>query len=61
MSFDSSSTLRTPEEWMALKHPTEAIWDPDGWRGPRGRPFTDPIDEAEFNWRYVQCTIGGLR
>ena len=51
--------LRTPDEWLALKHPNLTVMDPDGWRGQNGRPWTDPISEAEFNRRLPYCTVGG--
>jgi hypothetical protein len=47
-----------PAEWMERKHPDMRIADPDGWRGPEGRPFEDPITEKEFDRRYGMCTIG---
>lgn len=56
-----SDVLRTPDAWMRIKHPDKAIYDPDGWRGPNGRSFDDPITEAEFDRRYIQCTIGPKR
>lgn len=49
--------LRTPDEWMAIKHPNGCILDPDGWRGSNGRPMTDAITEEEFDWRYAECTV----
>jgi hypothetical protein len=55
----SSEALRTPEEWLALKHPNLQMRDPDGWRGLSGRAWTDPISEAEFEQRLIRCTISG--
>jgi len=52
-----ADVLRTPTEWMDIKHPDLVIYDPDGWRGPNGRSFDDPISEAEFDRRYPMCTI----
>jgi hypothetical protein len=46
---------------MLIKHPDRDIYDPDGWRGPNGRSFDDPITEEEFDRRYIQCTIGPRR
>lgn len=60
-SDDSASpVLRTPDEWLALNHPNLTVMDPDGWRGPKGRPWTDPISEAEFNRRLPYCTVTGI-
>jgi hypothetical protein len=54
-------TLLTPTEWMRIKHPNMDVYDPDGWRGPNGRPWGDAISEAEFDLRYLECTIGPRR
>jgi hypothetical protein len=59
MQPTSSDDLRTPDEWLMLKHPNLKVYDPDGWRGLSGRPWTDPISEDEFDQRLVRCTIGG--
>ena len=56
----SDEVLRTPEEWIAIKHPGKFVMDPDGWRGPNGRPFTDRISEAEFTRRFLRSTVGGV-
>lgn len=55
----SDPVLRTPDEWLALKHPRLRVHDPDGWRGEAGRPWTDAISEDEFDSRLVSCTISG--
>lgn len=41
-----SPPLLPPQDWQ----PITGHWvaDPDGWRGSSGRPWTDPIDKAEF-------------
>ena len=49
------SDLRTPDEWCAAYG--IQIMDPDGWRGSKGRPWTDPIDVVEFQRRLWICTI----
>lgn len=46
--------IRTPEEWCQLLG--WQILDPDGWRGRRGRPWTDPISQAEFERRAGEST-----
>jgi hypothetical protein len=53
--------FRTPSEWLVLNYPGLAVYDPDGWRGPNGRSWDDPISEAEFEERFVRCTIGPNR
>lgn len=47
--------LRTPENWCELLD--ARILDPDGWRGPDGRDWNDPIDRKEFDRRYKRCTV----
>lgn len=54
----SNGIFRTPEEWIRLNYPGLAVYDPDGWRGPTGRPFTDRITESEFEERFSNCTVG---
>lgn len=51
--------LRTPEEWLNLKHPNLHVIDPDGWRGVNGKPWDQPISEEEFDRRLPWCTIQG--
>lgn len=46
--------LRTPGEWQCRKG--IRILDPDGWRGRDGRPWSDPITEAEFDQRAAPST-----
>lgn len=46
--------LKTPDEWCQITG--TQIVDPDGWRGASGRPFTDPINEAEFQRRLSVST-----
>ena len=46
---------RTPDEWCTLLGVT--IVDPDGWRGPAGRPWTDAITRGEFDRRAATSTI----
>jgi hypothetical protein len=51
----NADTLRTPDEWandLGIH-----ILDPDGWRGPNGRNFSDPIAADEFDRRVWMCTI----
>lgn len=48
--------LKTPDEWIA-ERPGLHVLDPDGWRGRDGRPWTDPITEAEFTRRLWMCTL----
>lgn len=48
--------LRTPDEWQAAI-PDVRIVDPDGWRGPKGRPWTDRISRREYLERRAQCTV----
>jgi hypothetical protein len=55
----SSEVLRTPAEWLRLKHPALRIHDPDGWRGVAGRPWDDQISEPEFDRRLQRCTVSG--
>lgn len=47
--------LKTPDEWCKLLG--YEVMDPDGWRGSNGRPWTDPISQAEFEARIVTCTL----
>lgn len=55
------SVLRTPADWLALRHPGIEILDPDGWRGPGAPPFDRPLTYEEFWPRFVRCTLrGGL-
>lgn len=53
-----SEELKTPEEWAALDN--IRIWDPDGWRGPNGKSFKEPITKPEYNWRVCISTIQRL-
>ncbi|WKW85523.1 hypothetical protein SEA_REYNAULD_71 [Rhodococcus phage Reynauld] len=46
--------LKTPEQWCELLG--KKIIDPDGWRGADGRPWTDPVDYAEFQRRANRST-----
>lgn len=48
--------LKTPDEWQRLI-PDIVIRDPDGWRGPGGRPWDDPITRSEYLERRNRCTI----
>lgn len=48
-------TLKTAYEWCDLLG--IRLYDPDGWRGPKGRPLTDLIDKEEFDRRIMICTI----
>lgn len=50
---------RTPEQWCAVAGVT--IVDPDGWRGPAGRPWTDRITRGEFDRRAALSTIDDVR
>lgn len=45
----------TPSEWCDQLG--ARILDADGWAGPDGRPFGDPITRAEFDRRLMRCTI----
>jgi hypothetical protein len=47
--------LKTPDEWCKLLG--YEVMDPDGWRGSNGRPWMDPISQAEFEARIVTCTL----
>ena len=49
--------FRTPEEWDRELYPGSKIRDPDGWRGARGRPWSDPITRSEFEQRRVMSTV----
>lgn len=51
--------LRTPAHWLAILHPHLRIMDPDGWRGPNGRPLTDAISQDEFGMRLAYSTVMG--
>jgi hypothetical protein len=33
------------------------VLDPDGWRGPGGRSWDDPIDLEEYHIRVSQSTV----
>lgn len=50
--------LRTPEAWCQIEG--VQILDADGWRGPDGRPWEDPISLEEFRARLVTCTQRSL-
>lgn len=51
--------LLTPEEWCAVTG--VRIMDPDGWRGPEGRPWDDRIDKTEFQLRASVSTTNALQ
>jgi hypothetical protein len=53
---ESDGVLRTPEDWQR-QLPDVEILDPDGWRGPNGRPWDEPITEAEYLRRRALCTV----
>lgn len=59
LTQSDDGVLRTPDEWLALKHPGLKVMDPDGWRGVNGRPWTDRISEAEFGQRLPYCSVIG--
>lgn len=46
--------LRTPEVWCRIEG--VQILDADGWRGPAGRDWEDPISLEEFRARLITCT-----
>jgi hypothetical protein len=46
---------RTPSEWEAIDG--VRVVDPDGWRGPKGKDFTEPILRAEWDVRLNQSTV----
>jgi hypothetical protein len=55
---DAGEDLRTPDEWQQ-EYTDQQIMDPDGWRGVKGRPWTDPISREEYLRRRAMCTITG--
>lgn len=52
-----SDELLVPAEWC--KRLNVKVIDPDGWRGGKLGPkaWGEPISEAEFKLRLVECTI----
>lgn len=52
----ADAALKTPDEWQRLI-PDVRIVDSDGWRGPGGRSWDDPITRAEYLERRNRCTV----
>lgn len=52
----AAQELKTPDEWQRLI-PEVRIVDSDGWRGPGGRPWDDPITRSEYLQRRNRCTV----
>ena len=47
--------VRTPAQWAEEFNVT--ILDPDGWRGARGKDWSEPITRDEFRDRMMQSTV----
>lgn len=56
-----SFEFKLPEEWDRELYKDTQIYDPDGWRGSRFKPWNEPLTKDDFEQRRVFCTIGPRR